>query len=119
MIRDTPDASKDYTYLQDFWKPEPDAYETSSEGWNLYKDQNAVDMQALREYYPELSSWENIERMNAWAGFCSDCNFTAWTEPSRTEQFLLYLRLSQDRQLPDCSDDPEAIYRLIMAEVKA
>lgn len=106
-------------YQQDFWKPEPNAYETSSEGWTLYKDENAADMQTLNEHYPELSLWGNIERMNAWAGFCSDCNFTAWTEPYRTEQFLLYLRLSQNGQLPDCSDDLEAIYNLIMLEVKA
>lgn len=101
-------------YQQDVWKPRPGSYETTPEGWTLFKDENATDIQSLKKLYPELASWDDIECINAWAGYCSDCNFTEWTEPSRSEQFLVYLRLAQEGNLPDCSKDQEAIYQVIM-----
>ena len=104
-------------YQQDFWKPEPDAYETSTEGWLIYQKECAEDMQLLKDCYPELESWGDLERMNAWSEFSSDVDFNAWSDPRRTDEFLVYLRLAQEGKLPDCSDDREAIYKVIQEVV--
>lgn len=103
-----------YQFLQDQWLPDADSYETSKEGWALYQQQNQEDMNSLKELYPELSHWKDLERMNAWGEFCYDDNFTSWTEPYRTESFLKYLQLAQEGKLPDCSSNREAIHELLL-----
>jgi hypothetical protein len=103
-----------YQFLQDRWLPDADSYETSKEGWALYQQQNQEDMDSLKEFYPELSHWRDLERMNAWGAFCYDDNFTSWTEPYRTESFLKYLQLAQEGKLPDCSSNREAIHELLL-----
>lgn len=101
-------------YLQDLWHPDADSYETSKEGWKLYSEQQAEDIKELRDLYPELLAWKDLERMNAWGAFCQDDNFTTWTEPYRTESFLKYLQLAQEGKLPDCSLNREAIHELLL-----
>jgi hypothetical protein len=95
------------------WHPDADSYETSKEGWALYSEQQSEDIQALRELYPELCEWGDIERMNAWGAFCFDENFTSWTEPFRDELFLVYLKLSEERKLPNCVSNREAIHEFL------
>lgn len=103
-------------YRQSLWSPKPGDYEISEEGWKLFSEQCKEDIRELRHSYPELSHWGDIERINAWGNYCSDANFTAWTEPYRTENFLLYLELAQEGKLPDCSQNKEAIWELIEIE---
>jgi hypothetical protein len=100
-------------YNSDLFKPDSSDYETTPEGWALYSEQQKDDINDLREMYPELSDWRDIERMNAWGAFCYDYEFTTWSEPYRTHRFLYYLQLGQDALLPDCDNDREAIYVLL------
>ena len=98
--------SVDYQYDSSPWTP----YEWESRNWQHSKDAYNTDIRLMREHYPELSSWSDQECIWAWGGFCMEYSFVSWEEPYRFDEFLRYLRLTQEGRFEGCDDYVSAKY---------